>query len=68
LPGSLSTQSIPLAVLCALCEGWQNATDKSFNDKLRNECLSLEWLRTRQEAVPIAIGPESPGSSCQAHF
>ena len=29
---------------------WQNGTDESFNGKLRNECLSLEWFRNRMEA------------------
>jgi putative transposase len=29
---------------------WQNGTDESFNGKLRDECLSLEWFRSRREA------------------
>jgi putative transposase len=29
---------------------WQNATDESFNGRLRNECLTLEWFRNRREA------------------
>jgi putative transposase len=29
---------------------WQNGTDESFNGKLRDECLSLEWFRSRAEA------------------
>jgi putative transposase len=29
---------------------WQNATNESFNDKFRDECLSLEWFRSRNEA------------------
>jgi putative transposase len=29
---------------------WQNATNESFNDKFRDECLSLEWFRSRAEA------------------
>jgi len=29
---------------------WQNATNESFNDKFRDECLSLEWFRSRVEA------------------
>jgi putative transposase len=32
---------------------WQNGTDESFNGKLRDECLSMEWFRNRLEAVPI---------------
>lgn len=30
---------------------WQNGTDESFNGKFRDECLSLEWFRSRPEAV-----------------
>jgi putative transposase len=30
---------------------WQNGTNESFNDKLRDECLSLEYFRSRAEAV-----------------
>jgi putative transposase len=29
---------------------WQNGTDESFNGKFRDECLSLEWLRSHEEA------------------
>ena len=29
---------------------WQNGADESFNGKLRDECLSLEWFRSREEA------------------
>jgi putative transposase len=29
---------------------WQNGTDESFNGKFRDECLSLEWFRGREEA------------------
>ena len=32
---------------------WQNGTDESFNGKFRDECLSLEWFRSRREAVVI---------------
>jgi len=30
---------------------WQNDTDESFNGKFRDECLSLEWFRSRREAA-----------------
>ena len=30
---------------------WQNGTNESFNDKLRDECLSIEYFRSRAEAV-----------------
>ena len=29
---------------------WQNVTNESLNDKFRDECLSLEWFRSREEA------------------
>lgn len=32
---------------------WQNGTDESFNGKLRDECLSMEWFRNRQEAAAV---------------
>jgi putative transposase len=32
---------------------WQNGTNESFNGKFRDECLSLEWFRSRREASII---------------
>ena len=32
---------------------WQNGTNESFNGKFREECLSVEWFRTRVEAKII---------------
>jgi putative transposase len=29
---------------------WQNGTDESFNGKLRDECLSVQWFRNRIDA------------------
>jgi len=29
---------------------WQNGLDESFNGKLRDECLNMEWFRSRTEA------------------
>lgn len=29
---------------------WQNGTNESFNGKFRDECLGMEWFRTRSEA------------------
>jgi putative transposase len=29
---------------------WQNGVNESFNGKLRDECLSLEWFKNRAEA------------------
>jgi putative transposase len=32
---------------------WQNGTDESFNGKFRDECLSVEWFRSRREAKVV---------------
>jgi putative transposase len=32
---------------------WQNGCNESFNGKLRDECLSLEWSRSRAEAKVV---------------
>ena len=32
---------------------WQNGTDESFNGRFRDECLNMEWFRTREEAVVL---------------
>jgi len=32
---------------------WQNGTNESFNGKFRDECLSMEWFRTRLEAKVV---------------
>lgn len=32
---------------------WQNGTNESFNGKLRDECLNVEWFRNRREATII---------------
>ena len=32
---------------------WQNGTDESFNGKFRDECLNVEWFRTRAEAAVV---------------
>lgn len=35
---------------------WQNGADESFNGKFRDECLSLEWFRSRAEAKVVIEG------------
>jgi putative transposase len=35
---------------------WQNGTAESFNGKFRDECLSLEWFRSRAEARVVIEG------------
>lgn len=32
---------------------WQNGVDESFNGRLRDECLSMEYFRCRAEAVAV---------------
>lgn len=32
---------------------WQNGTNESFNGKFRDECLGMEWFRSRREAAII---------------
>lgn len=32
---------------------WQNGTNESFNGKLRDECLNMQWFRNRVEAKVI---------------
>src|SRR5690606_19900736 len=32
---------------------WQNGSTESFNGKFRDECLSLEWFRSRAEAKVV---------------
>lgn len=32
---------------------WQNGTNESFNGRFRDECLSMEWFRSRREAKAI---------------
>jgi putative transposase len=38
---------------------WQNGVTESFNGKFRDECLSLEWFRTRAEAKVIRDEPKA---------
>ena len=32
---------------------WQNGTNESFNGRFRDECLSIEWFRSRAEAKVV---------------
>ncbi len=32
---------------------WQNGDNESFNGKFRDECLSMEWFRSRTEALVL---------------
>jgi putative transposase len=52
---------------------WQNGTNESFNGKLRDECLNMQWFRNRAEARIIIEGwrrhynEERPHSSLSYH-
>jgi putative transposase len=35
---------------------WQNGLDESFNGKFRDECLNMEWFRSRAEAQVMIEG------------
>ncbi len=48
----LSQQGIQTAYIEA-GKPWQNATNESFNGKLPDECLNLEWFRHRLEAQVV---------------
>ena len=39
--------------LIDLGKPWQNGVAESFNGKFRDECLSLEWFRSRAEAKVV---------------
>ena len=45
----LSKQQIDTALIDP-GKPWQNGDNESFNGKFRDECLSLEWFRSREEA------------------
>ena len=32
---------------------WQNGDNESFNGKFRDECLNMEWFRSRREALVL---------------
>lgn len=46
---------------------WQNGDNESFNGKFRDECLSMEWFRSRTEArVLIEIWRRHYTLQCRA--
>jgi putative transposase len=48
----IATQGIGTALI-EPGKPWQNGVAESFNGKFRDECLSLEWFRSRAEAKVI---------------
>jgi putative transposase len=46
---------------------WQNGTDESFNGRFRDECLSLEWFRSRAEAAPLIEGWRNHYNAIRPH-
>jgi putative transposase len=51
----LSTANIDTA-LSDPGKPWQNGSNESFNGKLRDECLSMEWFRNRIDAKIVIEG------------
>jgi hypothetical protein len=49
-----------LAVTVEPGKPWQNGVTESFNGKFRDECLSLEWFRSRVEAKVMACTEVRP--------
>ncbi len=45
-------ESLDIALI-APGKPWQNGTAESLNGKFRDECLSMEWFRNRQEAKVV---------------
>jgi putative transposase len=52
LLSSIVAQGIGIALI-EPGKPWQNGVTESFNGKFRDECLSLEWFRSRAEAKVI---------------
>ena len=52
LPSWIVSQGIGTALI-EPGKPWQNGVTESFNGKFRDECLSLEWFRSRTEAKVI---------------
>lgn len=52
IPEWISQAGIATA-LSDLGKPWHNGPGESFNGKLRDKCLSLEWFRSRKEAAVI---------------
>ena len=48
----LATEKIETALIDP-GKPWQNGDNESFNGKFRDECLSLEWFRSRAEAKVV---------------
>jgi putative transposase len=46
---------------------WQNGTDESFNGRFRDECLSLEWFRNRDEARAVIAAWRTHYNSVRPH-
>jgi putative transposase len=52
LLGWIVAQNIGIALI-EPGKPWQNGVGESFNGKFRDECLSLEWFRSRAEAKVV---------------
>lgn len=47
---------------------WQNGKNESFNGKFRDECLSMEWFRSRREAVVLIEAWRQQYNSFRPHL
>ena len=45
----------------------ENGTDESINRKFRDECLSMEWFRSRTEAAAILEIWRQPFNAVRPH-
>lgn len=53
---AISTWMSQAGIATAWCDRrkpWQNRADQSFNSKPRDDCLSLEWYRSRKEDAVV---------------
>jgi putative transposase len=46
---------------------WQNATNESFNGRFRDECLSVEWFRSRAEVKVVVEAWRLHFNAIRAH-
>lgn len=46
---------------------WQNGKNESFNGKFRDECLSVEWFKSRQEAKVVIESWRNHYNSVRPH-
>lgn len=50
--------------LIDLGKPWQNGALESFNGKFRDECLNMEWFRSRAEAKVVIEAGANTSTRC----